>query len=200
MPAPPSALSRLREIGPVFRSKDAVAAGVSWRDLYGLRDRGEILELSRGFYQLAAAAGISNVDFVAVCGRAPLGMICLNSALAYWDLSDEIPAQVHLAVPSGSHRPVIDYPPTRVHVFHAKTFAIGRWEVAEESGERFWVSDRERTLADAFRLRHLIGEDLVFAALRRYLQSRPRLVRLAEVARPLRAWGAMSAALRILQS
>ncbi len=196
----PSALMRVRELGPVFRSKDAVAAGVSWRDLYALRDRGEILELSRGLYQQADAAGISDVDFVAVCGRAPHGMICLNSALAYWDLSDEIPAQVHLAVPSGSHRPVIDYPPTQVHVFRAGTFAVGRLEVAEETGERFWVSDRERTVADAFRLRHLTGEDLAFAALRRYLQSRPSLTRLAEVAQALRAWGALSAALRILQS
>lgn len=199
MPAA-SALSRIRELGPVFRSKDAVAAGVSWRDLYALRDQGAILELSRGLYQRADAAGISHIDFVAVCGRAPHSMICLNSALAYWDLSDEIPAEVDLAVPSGSHRPVIDYPPTRVHVFRADTFAIGRLEVAEEAGERFWVSDRERTVADAFRLRHLTGEDLAFAALRRYLHSRPRLVRLAEVARPLRAWGALSAALRILQS
>lgn len=195
-----SALSLIRELAPVFRSKDAVAAGVSWRDLYALRDQGAILELSRGLYQRADAAGISHVDFVAVCGRAPHGMICLNSALAYWDLSDEIPAEADLAVPSGSHRPVIDYPPTRVHVFRAGTFAIGRLEVAEEAGERFWVSDRERTVADAFRLRHLTGDDLAFAALRRYLQSRPRLARLAEVARPLRAWGALSAALRILQS
>src|SRR5215475_11202953 len=77
------------DIGPVFRSRDAVAAGVSWRDLYALRDRGAIIELSRGLYQLADASGITNVDFVAVCGRAPGGMICLNSALAYWDLSDE---------------------------------------------------------------------------------------------------------------
>jgi predicted transcriptional regulator of viral defense system len=200
MPTAPSALSLLREIGPVFRSRDAVAAGVTWRDLYALRDRGQILELSRGLYQLADSAGISHVDFVAVCGRAPHGMICLNSALAYWDLSDEIPAQVHLAVPSGSHRPVIDYPPTRVHVFNAGTFAIGRLEVAEEIGERFWVSDRERTVADAFRLRHVTGEDLAFAALRRYVQYQPRLARLAEVARPLRAWGALSAALHILQS
>jgi predicted transcriptional regulator of viral defense system len=195
-----SALSRIRELAPVFRSKDAVSAGVSWRDLYALRDQGAILELSRGLYQRADAAGISHVDFVAVCGRAPHGMICLNSALAYWDLSDEIPAEVDLAVPSGSHRPVIDYPPTQVHVFRAGTFAIGRLEVSEEAGERFWVSDLERTVADAFRLRHLTGDDLAFAALRRYLQSRPRLARLAEVARPLRAWGALSAALRILQS
>jgi predicted transcriptional regulator of viral defense system len=200
MAALASALSRLRELGPVFRSKEAVAAGVSWRDLYALRDRGEILALSRGLYQLADAVGVSNVDFVAVCGRAPDGMICLNSALAYWDFSDEIPARVHLAVPSGSHRPVIDYPPTQVHVFHAATFALGRMEVTAQTGKRFWVSDGERTVADAFRLRHLIGEDLAFAALHRYLQARPSLARLAEVARPLRAWGALSGALRILQS
>ncbi|HEY2313600.1 MAG TPA: type IV toxin-antitoxin system AbiEi family antitoxin domain-containing protein [Streptosporangiaceae bacterium] len=200
MTAEPRALSTLREIGPVFRSKDAVAAGVSWRDLYALRDQGEILELSRGLYQLPDATGVSNVDFVAVCGRAPRGMICLNSALAYWDLSDEIPAQVHLAVPSGSHRPVIDYPPTQVHVFHAGTFAIGRLEVTAEAGERFWVSDRERTVADAVRLRHLTGDDLAYAAVRRYLQSRPSLARLADVARPLRAWGPLSEVLRILQS
>lgn len=127
-------------------------------------------------------------------------MICLNSALAYWDFSDEFLAQVHLAVPSGSHRSIIDYPPTRVHVFHADTFGIGRLEVTAEAGERFWVSDRERTMVDAFRLRHLVGEDLAFAALRRYLQAHARLARLAELARPLRAWGGLSAALRILQS
>ena len=139
------------------------------------------------------------MDFIAVCGRVPHGMICLNSALAYWDLSDEIPAQVHLAVPSGSHHPVVEYPPTQVHVFRASTFAAGRLEVAAETGERFWVSDPDRTVADAVRLRHLTGEDLAFAALHRYLESRPSLARLAEVARPLRAWGPLSAALRILQ-
>jgi predicted transcriptional regulator of viral defense system len=200
MPARTSALDRIREIGPVFRSKDAVAAGVSWRDLYALRDRGEIRELSRGLYQLPEAAGLANIDYIAVCGRAPQGMICLNSALTYWDLSDEIPARVHLAVPSGSHRPVLDYPPTQVHVFHAGTFGIGRLEVAAATGERFWVSDRERTVTDAFRLRHLIGESLALAALRSYLDTQPRLARLTEVARPLRAWGPLSAALRIMQS
>ena len=46
------ALERLQKIGPVFRSREAVDAGVSWRDLYDLRDRGEVLELSRGLFQL----------------------------------------------------------------------------------------------------------------------------------------------------
>ncbi|MGH3481372.1 MAG: type IV toxin-antitoxin system AbiEi family antitoxin domain-containing protein [Nocardioidaceae bacterium] len=194
-----AALDRLRGLGPVFRSKDAVAAGVSWRDLYQLRDEGEVLELSRGLYQLAEAAGAGNVDFVAVCARAPHGMICLNSALAHWDLSDEIPPEVHLAVPEGSHRPTIDHPPTKVHVFRAPAFDLGRVEIKEERGERFWISDRERTVVDAFRLRHLIGEDMAHAALRRYLRDRPKPARLAEMARELRVWTPVASALRVLQ-
>ena len=105
------ALERLQEIGPVFRSKEALAAGVSWRDLYDLRDRGEVLELSRGLFQLAAA-GIGNIDFVTVCPRAPHGMIALDSALSYWDLTDQVPSTVHLRGPrrlaSPDHRPPAD--------------------------------------------------------------------------------------------
>ena len=154
----PSVIERLRHLGPVFRSKNAVAAGVAWRDLYALRDDGQVLELSRGLYQLAEAAGTGNLDFVVVCARAPHGMVCLNSALAYWDLSDEgIPPAVHLAVPDGSHRPAIDHPPARIHVFRASTFNLGRLEVTLERGKQFWITDRERTVVDAFRLRHLIG-------------------------------------------
>jgi predicted transcriptional regulator of viral defense system len=193
-------LERLRRIGPVFRSKEAVAAGVSWRDLYGLRDEGDVLELSRGLFQLADTAGIGNIDFVAVCARAPHGMIALDSALSYWDLTDQIPAMVHLAVPEGSHRPTIDHPPTRVHVFRAATFVLGRMEVREEGGERFWITDRERSVVDSFRLRHIVGEDEAHGALRRYLrQPRPKLARLTELARQLRVSGPVTSALRVLQ-
>lgn len=193
-------LEQLRTLGPVFRSKDAVAAGVAWRDLYALRDAGEILELSRGLFQVADMAGTGNLDFVAVCARAPHGMICLDSALAFWDLSDEIPDRVHLAVPEGTHRPTIDYPPTRVHVFQASTFDLGRLAQRGEQGERFWITDRERTVVDVFRLRHRLGEELAHGALRRYLRHRPQPRRLSDYARALRVWGPLAGALRVLQA
>lgn len=194
-----TALEELRRLGPVFRSGEAVAAGVSWRALYALRDAGEIIELSRGLFQLADQ-NVGHVDYVAVCARVPDGMICLDSALVFWDLTDEIPRKVHVAVPTGSHRPTVDYPPTQVHVFAADTFELGRQEVVGEAGERFWISDRERTVVDAFRLRHLVGEDLAYSALREYLRSRPKLARLAEVAQALRAWGPLSDTLQVLQA
>ncbi len=193
-------MGRLRRLGPVFRSKDAVNSGVSWRDLYRLRDDGEIVELSRGLFQLAESAGIDNIDFVTVSARAPHGMICLNSALAHWDLSDEIPAAVHIAVPEGSHRPAINFPPTTVHVFRAPTFALGRIRVRQEHNERFWISDRERTIVDAFRMRHVVGEDIANGALKRYLRDRPKQGRVAEMARALRAWTPIASAIRVLEA
>ncbi len=194
-----AAIERIRGIGPVFRSRDAVGAGVSWRDLYALRDDGQILELSRGLYQLAESAGADNIDFVAVCARAPHGMIAMESALSYWDLTDEIPAAVHLAVPEGAHRPTIDHPPTTVHVFRAATFDLGRHLVRQDGGERFTITDRERTIVDAFRLRHLVGDTTAHQALRRYLsQPRPRLARLADMARELRASTTLRTALLVL--
>lgn len=193
-------IDRLQRLGPVFRSRDAIGAGVSWRDLYMLRDDGVIIELSRGLYQLAEAAGSGNVDFVIVCARAPRGMVCMNSALAYWDLTDEIPAAVHLAVPEGTHRPAIDHPPTRVHVFNAATFGLGRIEIHEEHDERFWITDRERTVIDAFRLRHQLGDVVAHAALRRYLSDRPKPARLVEIARALRVAKPVTEALRVLQA
>lgn len=194
------ALERLREIGPIFRSREAVAAGVSWRDLYDLRDEGDVVELSRGLFQLAEASGIGNIDFVAVGARAPHGMIAMDSALSYWDFTDSIPSQVHLAVPEGAHRPAIDHPPTTIHVFRAATFDLGRIEIREEGGERFWITDRERTVVDAFRLRHRLGEVEAHRALRRYLaQPRPQLARVADLARQLRVSTPVRSALRVLQ-
>jgi predicted transcriptional regulator of viral defense system len=193
------ALERLQRLGTIFRSTQATKAGVSWRDLYALRDEGAVVELSRGVFQLAERTGTGNLDFVVVSARVSHGMICLNSALAYWSLSDEIPAAVHVAVAEGSHRPTIDYPPTCVHVFRAATFGLGRLRVRLDRGEHFWISDRERTVVDAFRLRHLIGEDLAHSALRHYLSSRPKPARVAEVARALRVWTPLSHAMRVLQ-
>ncbi len=195
-----SALARLRQIGTIFRAGEAVDVGVSWRDLYELRDRGEILVLSRGLYQLREAVGVDDIDFIAVCARAPRGMICLNSALAYWDLSDEIPTAVHLATPKGTHRPTIDYPPTVVHVFAAGTFDVGRQEVVHGERERFAITSRERTAVDTYRLQHLTGSDAANEALRRYLRAEPRLSTLSTMARQLNVGAGFADTVRLLSA
>lgn len=164
-----------------------------------MRDEGVLVELSRGVFRLADAQITPHLDFVAVSRRSPRGAICLNSALSFWDLTDEIPAEVHLAVPRGSRPPSIDYPPTHVHVFAAHTFELGREKLRLESGEKITIYSSERSVLDAMRLRNQVGTDVVYEALRRYLRrpgaSPGDLLRLA---RRLRAGGPMSDALMVL--
>lgn len=185
--------------GGVFRTKDAIEAGVHRRDLYALRDEGFLVEISRGIYRLADAEATPYLDLIAVSRRSPRGTICLNSALSFWDLTDEIPAEVHLAVPRGSRPPSIVYPPTQVHLFAADTFDLGRERTLLDSGEEIYISSPERSVVDAVRLRSRVGADVAYEALRRYLRrpgaSSGDLLRLA---RRLRAGGPMADALEVL--
>ena len=185
--------------GGVLRTRDATEAGVHRRNLYALRDEGFLIEISRGLYRLADAEDTPYLDLIAVGRRSPRGSICLNSALSFWDLTDEIPAEVHLAVPRGSRPPSIDYPPTRVHVFAAGTFDLGREKIQLESGEVIAVYSPERSVVDAMRLRGQVGTDVAYEALRRCLRrphaSRSHLLRLA---RQLRVGGPMQDALQVL--
>jgi predicted transcriptional regulator of viral defense system len=188
-----SALESLRRLqGRPFRVRDAEKVGVAGYELRRLRDSGDLVELARGVYQRADAPPSSTIDLAAVSARVPSGMICLNSALAYWDLTDEIPSAVHVAVPRGAHRPRIAYPPTRVHVFASDTFSLGRARRTGDEGAEFWISSPERSVIDAMRLSRVVGRDQALAALRRYLErpgSQPsELVKLAHalrIAQPL---------------
>ena len=164
-------LDIVRRAGGISSATELIESGVRWEDLYRLRDSGDLIELSRGVYRVADAPATAHLDLVAVCRRAPEGMICLNSAASFWDLSDEMPDSVHLAIARGKHRPQIAYPPTRVHVFGAATFSLGRVLQKVESGEAIAISSEERTVVDLMRLRSRVGRDLALSALRRYLQG-----------------------------
>jgi predicted transcriptional regulator of viral defense system len=136
-----------------------------------------------------------------VSARAPQGTICLNSALAYWDLTDEIPARVHVAVPRGAHRPMIEQPLTTVHVFNAATFKIEREQARTDADEPFWIYSAERSIIDAIRMSRWVGRDVGLHALGRYL-SRPGAspAHLSELARELGGRAQLTPALEALLS
>lgn len=196
---PNELLDIARRAGGISSAAELIESGARWEDLYRLRDSGELIELSRGIYRVADAPSTAYLDLLAVCRRAPEGMICLNSAASFWDLSDEMPDAVHLAIARGKHRPRIAYPPTRVHVFAAATFSFGRAMEKVDSGETIAISSRERTVVDLMRLRSRIGSDLALGALRRYLQGGDaRPAELLAMARRLRVGSVMAEAMEPL--
>jgi hypothetical protein len=53
---PERVLELARNAGGTISSAELVAGGARWEDLYGLRDRGALVEISRGIYRVADAA------------------------------------------------------------------------------------------------------------------------------------------------
>ena len=184
---------------PGFRRLSPRARAVS--TMHRLRQKGELATVGRGLVQLPDAGMGMLSGLAVVSARAPSGTICLNSALAFWDLSDEIPAQVHLAVPRGAHRPSISQPPTRVHVFGAANFGLDRRQARTDADEPFWIYSPERSVVDAIRMARWVGRDVALHALRRYV-SRPEAdaARLAELARDLGGNAGLQPALEALLS
>jgi predicted transcriptional regulator of viral defense system len=199
--SPAVTLLRERFEARPFRVSEAVQTGISRTTLHRLRERGALEAAGRGVLRLAGAGMGMLSDLAAVSARVPAGTICLNSALAYWDLTDEIPMQVHIAVPRGARRPTIGQPATKVHTFDADTFELGRQQARSDADEPFWIYSAERSIVDTMRMARWVGRDVALHALRRYMDSRaPNPARLTQLARELGGHSRLQSALEALLS
>ena len=182
-----------------FRVKEAVDAGIARHIIYRLRDEGALQTLSRGVMQPVDSDPAMNTEFAALAARVPKGTICLNTGLSFWELSDELPHSIDLAVPRGSHWPMIDTPTTTLHRFSAETFDLERISQSTEAGEPFWIYSAERCIVDAMRLAHIVGRDVALSALSRYARrKRPEPQRLVALARRLGGARQMRDALELI--
>ena len=137
-------------------------------------------------YRLAERPPLGNPDLVTVAKRVPNGVICLISALAFHDLTTQIPHEVHLALPRGAEEPRLDFPPIRAFRFTGKSFTEGI-ETHRLDGVPVRIYSPEKTLADCFKFRNKIGLDTVIEALRFYREQRSvkvdELLRFAAICR-----------------
>jgi predicted transcriptional regulator of viral defense system len=161
------ALRLFRERGGMLKMTEAIRAGIHRRTLYALRDAGRLEQLGRGLYRLADASPLEHPDLVAVARRVKKGVVCLLSALAFHDLTTEIPHEVYLAVPRDAEPPRIDYPPVRVFRIGERAFVQGI-ETHDLDGVPVRIYSQEKTVADCFKYRTTVGPNTAVDALRRY--------------------------------
>jgi predicted transcriptional regulator of viral defense system len=144
---------------------EALRLGISRKTLYAMRDAGVVQPLSRGLFRLASLEAPGQPDLVTVAAKIPQGVLCLISALAFHELTTQIPHVIDVALKRGTRKPRLDYPPTRFYWFSGPAFANGV-ETHWLDGVSVRVYDPEKTLADCFRYRNQVGMDVVLEALR----------------------------------
>lgn len=170
---------------PLFSSSDANRKGVSTSLLSYYVKKGLIERVDRGIYRGVNSS--IDVDFqwedlVLATKSIPGSVVCLTSALALYDLTDEIP-RIHWIAISNDKRA-----PKRMgaKIVRMRNMSLGKVEmnIGSESIEIF---DMERSIIDAFRY---LGKEVAIKAMKRAIsingQKRLDLKKLQNYAREFR--------------
>lgn len=157
----------LASLPATFRLSEALDH-VNERQFRRLKEEGAIVTISRGVYRKRDWLG--DEDLIEIATKSLLATLCLRSALEHHELIDDITAEIDIAIPRNSWTPK-----TTVRVrwrhFNASTFDIGRDHLDLHGGRSIGLYCAERSIIDAFRMRHLEGADLANEALKRWLRQ-----------------------------
>ena len=180
-----SAIRIIKANKGIIRTNEAIKNHIHPRILYSLRDKGTLEQISYGLYKLKQNK-ISNPDLVTVALRVPDGVICLISALAFHNLTTQIPHKVWLAVKRDSSRPRIEHPPVSIHQFSGQSFSSGiDRHIFDKVSVKIY--NPEKTIVDCFKFRNKINRNIVLEALAFYKERKKfnpaKLVKYAKICR-----------------
>jgi Nucleotidyl transferase AbiEii toxin, Type IV TA system len=132
-------------------------AGITATTISRIKEKGLVLQLSRGLHQLADASIDTQHALAEAAKRVPKGVVCLTSALAFHGLTDAIPSRVWMAIGSKDRRPRIEAPPMQFVRFGEKVLLSGITEhLIENVSVRIYSP--AKTIVDLFRYRRGAGK------------------------------------------
>lgn len=88
--------------GGVMRTKELSENGIHYRKLRALIEDGKVVKIRYGYYQWQDDKAFSEVSLVA--SLFPDGILCMETALLYYDYTDRTPDEWHIAVDNCSGR------------------------------------------------------------------------------------------------
>jgi predicted transcriptional regulator of viral defense system len=169
----------------VFSAKEAREAGIPSRMLAHFCKKGIIERMSRGVYKATSVEldiEFRWEDLALVAKSIPEGVICLISALCYYDLTDQIMREFWIAIPHAAKSPKRP----KTHIVRMRNIELGKTEIILGS-MCLKIFDKERTVVDSFRY---LTKEIAIKALQAYLHktdsSKPDLNKLLKYAKILR--------------
>ena len=130
-----------------------------------LTETGLLERVSRGLYRLPSSAGSEYEGLATVAAKVPQAVFCLLTALQFHELTTQLPRQVWIAMPRGSHVPRVDYPPIKMVQMTGAVYTAGIEEHLRD-GVTLRVYSAAKTVADCFKHRNKIGLDVALEALK----------------------------------
>jgi predicted transcriptional regulator of viral defense system len=151
--------------GGLVRFSAILKAGFHPDSLNTLEKEKKVEKVARGLYRLVDYDFGAHPDLVLTSLQAPRGVICLISALSFYEATVEIPKYVDIAIPRGTHAYRIKYPPVRFYRFDSEAWQVGIEEHKIE-GYKIKVYNLAKTIADCFKFRNKIGMNVARESLK----------------------------------
>ncbi len=164
------AIDLLRSQG-MMRLSEFKANGITAATIGRMVRGGDVIRLARGLYQLPDAPLDANHSLAEAAKRVPRGVVCLVSALAYYELTDQLPRAVWMAIGNRDWMPKEGRPVMRIVRF---TDALLTDDVMTVHIEKVPVKvfGVAKTIADCFRHRRKVGQTVALEGLQEALRQR----------------------------
>ena len=156
---------QLVETHGVLRPRDLDPHQIPREYLRRLHARGLVERIGRGLYTLHDGEITEHHSLVQACKRVPTAVVCLVSALRFHGLTTQAPDSVWLALGPRAWQPRLEWPRLRCVRFSGKALVEGVERYTLE-GVNVQVYNPAKTVADCFKYRHKIGQDVALEALR----------------------------------
>ena len=146
-------------------------AGVTAVTISRMQQAGEVVRLARGLYQLPDAPLDSHHSLAEAAKRIPKGVICLTSALAFYELTDQLPKRVWVAIAKKDWSPKDGRSRLRIARFTEALLTDGV-EIHMIESVPVKIFGVAKTVADCFRHRRTVGTSVAIEGLQEALRQR----------------------------
>ena len=163
-------LELAREMGAIA-AKDVEALGIHRQYLKRLEQLGLLIRSGRGIYTYVDAEITEKHSLVEAALRVPHGVVCLLSALSFHELTTQAPFEIWLAIDQKARSPKEAILPLRIVYMSGQALSAGI-ESHSIEGVPVRVYCLAKTVADCFKYRNKIGQDVALEALRSCCQQR----------------------------
>lgn len=159
-----AALQLAKKVG-ILCPRDLTKENIPRVVLTRLTASGQLEKIGRGLYRIPNTELSEKESLAVIAIRIPKAVFCLLSALQFHQLTTQLPRQVWIAMPHGSHTPKLDYPPIKMVQYSGIAYAEGI-DTFKYKNIVLRVYNPAKTVADCFKHRNKIGLDVAIEALR----------------------------------
>ena len=170
----------------MIHSREFSKAGIDTKTLTRMVAEGEIHRIVRGLYTSVDYIPGTYHSLIEASKLVGNGVICLLSALSFYEIGTQNPSEIWIAIPRKARIPKIKNYPIRVSKFSGQAFNEGLERITIDNVE-IEIFNIPKTIADCFKYRNKIGLDVTVEALKDVLRNKratvDELLHYAEICR-----------------